>query len=1128
MRTRLLMLSVLGLSTAVAFGQSNYAAVSGIVKDSQSLPVAHARLEFKAASTAATRAVITNESGSFYAPALLPDDYQVTTTASGFATVTQSLHLEVGQNLSLDIALKIGAVQQGVEVSAPTETLRTSDATVGEVVEPKSIQELPLNGRMLIDLVLTVPGAHVGFGAQTGQTNPLYWRPGQRSAVVIGGARPNANFFLLDGATNTDPTFNTQNLSPSPDSVMEFQVATSSYTADMGGAGGGQINIVTRSGTSNYHGTVYEFLRNGAFDASPFAAMGNNHLVQNNFGASFGGPLLGKKRKTFFFLNYEGFRLSQADAQVLTVPTPSEIMGDFSMSKAKIYDPTTAVPNPNYDPSLPTGSSNYPYTRSQFSNNQIPTDRINTQLEAFLMQYLPMPNMMMASTGADSNNYLDVRNETHFQNQGTVRVDHNFSNNDTIMGRYSASSEKGFSPSNGSTATTENLPGFGANFDNLSQQSVVSWTHVFSSNKLNTTSVALSRLSMDHTSQNDRVSDIVGQLGIQGIGFGGSGAWGAPWFAAQGYTGIGDTFAATPMHAWDTTIEGRDTFAWQHGRHALRFGGDVRRFIWPMWGFFQNRGFYQFTNGYTTEFGFNDGSGNGFASLLLSLPTVKQRQAGIPQMDLRNWGYDGFAEDSWQVTSTTTLNFGLRYEYTSPLHDLRETNSNLIFNNGTPSVFIGGELGYPSGLMYSNKHNFAPRFGVAKNLPRLGLVLRGGYGIFYTPVDQNTWCNQRHNVPYVFPETQQADNFTPPATLFTSTLNFGTPVLGKGTLPATTVSFTAFDPHAPAEYIQQWNTQIQKTLGDNTTVEVGYLGARGFHLQRAHLINNAPPGPGPLGPRRPFKTLSFVSGTTLTPSSTDAVIQSQTFPVSTINLLEDTAQSWYDAGYVNVRRKYSHGLSFLANYTLAKNLTNSPDFRSPMDESAIPQNDSNLAAEKGPGCDVRHRLALSAVYNIPAFTHNQWTKLITQNWQFSTVYQIQSGMPFTISVFGDTANAGTVLGENPIRANSTGQPIFPSGTRTANEWFNPKAFATPAAYTFGDVGRNSVYGPPLRTLDIAVVRSFHLTERAGLEFRGEAFNALNMTNLGTPNRFVNTAQFGTITMPMTPGREIQLSARLSF
>jgi Carboxypeptidase regulatory-like domain len=1127
MRILTLFVCALALS-ALAAAQSNYAAVSGTVKDSQSLPVVHATVTFKALSTGATRSVTTNEAGIFYAPALLPDDYEITTTASGFASVMESVHVEVGQKLALDVALKIGAVKEGIEVSATPEILHTTDAAVGEVVEPKSIQELPLNGRMLIDLVLTVPGAHVGFGAQTGQTNPLYWRPGQRSAVVIGGARPNANFFLLDGATNTDPTFNTQNLSPSPDSVMEFQVVTSSYTADMGGAGGGQINIVTRSGTNQYHGTAYEFLRNGALDASPFQSMGNNHLVQNNFGASFGGPLLGKDKRTFFFLNYEGFRLSQADAQVLTVPTPDEIRGDFSMSPMNIYDPTTAVANPNYNPSLPTGPSNFPYTRSQFPNNQIPSDRINQNLEMFLMQYVPMPNMMMTSMGADSNNYLDVRNETHHQDQGTVRVDHDFSNNDSAMARYSLSSENGFSPSNGSTATTENLPGFGANFDNLSQQAVVSWNHAFTSNKLNTASLAMSRLSMDHTSQNDNVNDIVGQLGIQGIGFGGPGAWGAPWFAAQGYTGIGDTFAATPMHAWDTTIELRDTFAWQHGHHALRFGGDARRYIWPMWGFFQNRGFYQFTNGYTTQFGFNDGSGSGFASLLLSLPSVKQRQAGVPQMNLRNWGYDGFAEDSWQITPNTTINFGVRYDYTSPLYDLAETNSNLIFNNSVPSAFIGGQNGYPTGLMYSNKHNVAPRFGIAKNLPRFGLVLRGGYGIFYTPVDQNTWCNQRHNVPYVFPETQQADNFTPPASLYTNTLNFGTPVLGIGTLPATTVSFTAFDPHAPAQYIQQWNAQVEKTLGSNTTLEVGYLGARGFHLQRSHLINNAPPGPGPLGPRRPFHTLSFVPNTVLTPSSTDAVIQSQTFPVSTINLLEDTAQSWYDAGYVNVRRRYSHGLSFLANYTFAKNLSDAPDFRSPMDESAIPQNNSNLAAEKGPGCDVRHRLALSAVYNIPAYQRATWTKLVTQNWQFSTVYQVQSGMPLTISVFGDTANAGTVLGENPIRANYTGQPVFGPGTHTSDKWFNPAAFATPPAYTFGDVGRNSVYGPSLQTLDIAIVRSFRLTERASFQFRGEAFNALNMVNLGTPNRFVNTPQFGTITMPMTPGRELQLSARLSF
>jgi len=268
----------------------------------------------------------------------------------------------------------------------------------------------------------------------------------------------------------------------------------------------------------------------------------------------------------------------------------------------------------------------------------------------------------------------------------------------------------------------------------------------------------------------------------------------------------------------------------------------------------------------------------------------------------------------------------------------------------------------------------------------------------------------------------------------------------------------------------------------------------------------------------------------------NVTVANTTFPISTINLLENSAQSWYDAGYVNVRRRYASGLTLLANYTYPKNLSTAPDFRSPMFESSIPQNNSNLAAEKGPACDVRHRFALSAVYNIPGLSFSQTVENIffraihaaTSNWRLSAVYQVESGFPLTISVFGDTANAGTVLGENPIRANLTGQPVFGPGTHTAAEWFNPAAFATPAAFTFGNSGRNIVYGPGMQTMDLALAREFTVTERTRFQFRAEFFNALNKVNLGTPNRFVNTPQFGTITEAATPGREIQLSARISF
>ena len=485
-------------------------------------------------------------------------------------------------------------------------------------------------------------------------------------------------------------------------------------------------------------------------------------------------------------------------------------------------------------------------------------------------------------------------------------------------------------------------------------------------------------------------------------------------------------------------------------------------------------------------------------------------------MNLRQWYADAFVQDTFRLTHATTIDFGLRYEYMSPLVDVSNQWAGLLVSPTALTGYIGGQLGMPSGLLYTNKLRFAPRFGLAHHVTNLGLVLRAGYGIFYTPIDMNTWCNQLHNVPIIFPETNQSDAFIPSLTSF----NFAPAVVGK-----TVTSFTAFDPYQRSQYVEQWAVSVEKSLGKETTLEVGYQGDRGLHLQRSHLINNALPGPGLIQPRRPYGSVTFLPGTVFPAADT---VVSDTIPVSTVNWLENTAKSWYDAGYVNVRRRYSSGLSLLANYTFAKNLSDAPDFRSPMFEAAVPQNNNDLEAEKGPACDIRHRFVVSAVYDVRPLKRWSWSRAATRNWQISTIYQAQTGFPFTISVFGDTANTGTVLGENPVRANYTGQPVFGPGTRTAQEWFDPRAFAAPAPYTFGNAGRNTVYGPGLQTLDLALGRSFAIREAARLSIRFEAFNGLNHVNLGTPNRFVNTAQFGTITTSSTPGRQIQLSARISL
>jgi Carboxypeptidase regulatory-like domain len=1099
---------LLFLCSALLNAQSNLGNLSGLVTDPSRNAVADAIVRASSIETGALRTAATGPAGQFEISDLAPDDYLVEIRATGFALTTHRVRLEVGQSMRLDLTLAIGEAKTAIDVTSKTELLNTENAAIGEVVENRSVQELPLNGRMLLDLALTVPGSHQGHGAQAGDMNPLYWRPGQASSLTIGGNRPNANYFLIDGVVNTDPTFNTQNISLSPDTVREFQVQTGSYSAELGGAGGGQINIVTKGGTSKYHGTAYEFLRNGAMDAHSFNEMpGGKFLVQNDFGGAVGGPLIGKK--TFFFANYEGLRQTQAVTSIATVPTEEEAAGNFSQSGVNIFNPFSSHPN---------GKGGV--IRDAFAGNQIPLSLLNPAAFTMLNKYVPRPNAMdmgamtmdgtplVIGAGNDSNNYLDQENQRNTNDQGTLRVDRVFDRGDAVSARYSVSAENGFVP--------ENLPGFGLDHDNLSQNADIVWTRVLTPNLVNTASAAYSRLAMSHSDENAFTNDIVGQLGIRGVGFGGPRAWGAPYFNVQGYSVFGDTYQATPMASWDTVLEGRDTLSWQHGSHSLKFGSSYRRFIWPMWAYVLSRGYYQFTNGYTTQTAGNDGTGSALASMELGLPAVRQRQVGSPHMNLRQWYADAFVQDTWHVSSTTTINIGLRYEFMSPLTDVSNQWAGLFVTPTKLTAYIGGQQGTPKGLYFPNKLNFAPRVGIAKEIPAWGLVLRSGYGIFYTPVDMNTWCNNLHNVPIIFPETNQSDSFIPSITSF----NFNPAVVGK-----TVTSFTAFDPHQAAQYVQQWTASVQKAIGKQTTLEIGYQGVRGFHLQRSHLINNALPGLGLVQPRRPYGSATFIPGTVFPAGLT---VVSNTIPVSTVNWLENTAQSWYDAGYVNLRRRYSTGLSLLANYTYAKNLSNAPDFRSPMFEAAVPQNNNDLDAEKGPACDIRHRFALSAVYDAPAYNKYGWSRMVTRNWQITSIYQAQTGFPFTISVFGDTANSGTVLGENPIRANYTGQPVFGPGTRTAGEWFNPLAFASPAPYTFGNLGRNTVYGPGQQTLNVAVGRKFSMTEKAQLQLRLEAFNALNKVNLGTPNRFVNTAQFGTITESSTPGRQVQLSARLSF
>jgi hypothetical protein len=384
-----------------------------------------------------------------------------------------------------------------------------------------------------------------------------------------------------------------------------------------------------------------------------------------------------------------------------------------------------------------------------------------------------------------------------------------------------------------------------------------------------------------------------------------------------------------------------------------------------------------------------------------------------------------------------------------------------------------------------------------------------------------------HNVPLVFPEIVQSSNTVPAMQGF----GFDPPVLGK-----TLVAFTAIDPHARTALIQQGSANVQHQVGDHLMFEAGYIGAWGRNLDRARLVNNAAPSPLPLRPRRPVQTISFVPGTVLPDS---VPIASTTFPVGPINLLENSGRSSYHAEYIVARQRLANGLTFLANYTYAHSYTDSPSFRSPAMEPEVPQDSFGLAGEWGPaGCDIRHRFVASIIYQLPyaastglaSSALGKMGRVLFGGWQIAGIAQAQSGFPFTISVFGDTANAGALLNVHPVRANVVPgvSPYLPESERTAERWFNTDAFTTPPAFTFGNAGRNSVYGPGLKKVDVALQRTFAMTGTAAFEFRAEVFNLFNETNYGTPERFVNTPQFGSITMAATAARQIQFVGRMRF
>lgn len=1006
MKTFLSLLVCTLLACSLSVAQTATGTIVGAARDSSGAVVPNVDVRITNEQTNQSMSVKTDSFGNYTAPLLRPGVYRVAAEASGFRRfVASGLVLQVDQTARLDIAMQVGDVTQTVEVTGAATLVQTENATMGAVIDDKKIVELPLNGRSFIDLALLSPGVMRAGGAQ-GQ-----W------ALTVDGGRPQNNNFLLDGTQNTDGDFNKAVVNPSVDVIQEFKVQTSNYSAEFGRSGAGQINVVTKSGTNQLHGTVYEFFRNSAMDArninSPRKLPNFN---RHQFGATTGGPLI--RDKTFFFVNYEGVRRVQGQSAVNSVPTAEIRRGDFT-GLPLVYDPATSRANPSFDPARPVSATNPRILREPFPNNRIPANRINS-ITSQVLDTVPLPNR-----SGQVSNYLDTRSARQTDNQWSARLDHQISQADMFFARLSANDTQSFSPNA--------LPGFGTSFETRPKNLTVSEIHTFRPALINEFKFGYARLFETDLHENGYGRDWIADLGIPGVGFGGEAARGLPQFSVRNYVTFGDGTFALPRLLRNNTFQWVDNLTWLKGRHNIRTGVEVRRFRYNLQAWYQSRGFFQFSEGFTTRTASNDGTGHSMASYLIGLPFFSQRQVGQTIIDTRSTTVAGYVHDDFKMSQRLTLNLGVRYELTTPLRDVDGRLPNVDFSKpGLPLIFLGGQLGYPAGLVFTDKNNWAPRIGFAfRPFANETTVVRGGYGVFYGADDGNTYFNNVRGVPSIIPHTIQSDNFVPEIFEigFTARARLGDPNI--------VTTYGPIDMNLRTGYVQQFGLNVQRQIGNSYVIDVGYAGTIGKKLQRSRPFNNAFPGDGSINPRRPYQQFRIAEGTKLL---TEFELVSPLIPIGAAQMLENSASSFYNGLQVRFEKRFSQGLTFITTYTLSKALTDAPSFRSTGQESDTAMDPKNLRLEWGRmGWDALNRFTTGYVYELPvgkgrALGGSMPALLdkIIGGWQLNGIVQLQSGNPFTIGVSGDIANIGAP-NNNTNRANYvSGSPNLSRGERTTS------------------------------------------------------------------------------------------------
>ncbi len=1069
----------LALFAAAAFGQT--AEITGRIVDPSGSVVPGAEVTVSSIATGADRVVKTNSSGYYTVPLLSPGEYRVSVQYAGFRTIVRSgVRMAVDQHAELGFTLEVGGVADKIEVEANAPQLNTVNASQGQVIENRRIVELPLNGRTYDDLALL----------SAGTVQPL--SSARFVGFSSGGMRDTQNNFLLDGIDNNPVELagaqrRSEMVQPSIDGIQEFKVQTNSYAAEYGRALGAVVNVTTKSGTNDLHGTAFEFVRNEKLDAKNYFTVPgapNPPFKRNQYGFSIGGPVVVPKivngrNKLFFFGDYEGTKIRQTANTVNTIPTLAMRRGDFSelqaQRKVTIIDPSNGNP---------------------FPNNAIPTARLDP-LAVKLVNLYPTP---MTSTVGSNFTYQSPSNQdvTKFD----IRADATLGNKDNVFWRMSQ--QHATLPA----VLTLPAPAYGgnpldSNIDGVNTSAT--WNHIFTPAMILSVRGGWNYGYFGRDNPSSAKSHFFNQE--YGITAGTSSIPGSfSNFAPTGYASLG-LGPNNPVYRDSQNRQITGDVTWTHGTHTIKFGAGIIR---------SENNIFNVRNEIGGPYSFNGQyAKDGMADFLLGMVSGFTWNTRL-QVNLRSWNDSAFIQDDWKITPSLTLNLGVRYEIVLPFVERRDRMGTFDdwTNPSSPQLVVAkpGGSRYDRAMTATDKNNFAPRVGLAYKLGSK-TVIRSGYGIFYSymePMGDAEWLIG--NLPFAYGVTLNGSTTTPAFVLAS-----GLPAGALDVAHATGVQLSAIERQAISPYAQQWNFNIQRDLGNNWMLEAGYSGTKGTHLERVIDENYSPPGPGAVNAKRPYQIVAV-------PNTT---INAALGPIYGYHFNGNTD---YNALTLRLEKRFSQGLTLLGSYTFSKAIGDICGASAAGDTPNCGYQDPrNLRNERSvDNIDVPQRLVVSGVYQLPVGKGRRFASRMSRplnaiagGWSLGSILTVASGMPFSVISAGNPANTGTFSTVN--RPNVVGDPY--AGTRTVDQDFNTAAFVNNAQYTIGNAGRNILRQRGFFNWDFSANKEFAIQERLKLQFRFESFHFTNTPRFGAPGATLGTATFGKITSADTP-RNQQLGLKL--